>query len=331
MTDMQALVAPVDGDDPAGPDLSYDPGRLQLSAAFETSASGESAEKVDWRRVLETIDAQSLHTRDISLPVYMMCAGVKACDLARVEQGAIYLAGLCENLWEEMHPSLEELGFEARRNACDSLTSIRDFLGPLRRLPLVSHARFGMFSGEDIERFARERETADGYGAFRAALDDLPEDQAAETAARLMTIRDAIARVDAVLIEKAGDAAAVNFTRTYEVIETLHRALSSFVGNGADEAVPVGEGDDTATPATPPAAPGPRNDLRIETREDVIRCLDAAIDYYHRREPASPVPVALERAKAWVGMDFLSIIQDIAPDSLHEAQRVLTSKRDENP
>ena len=45
--------------------------------------------------------------------------------------------------------------------------------------------------------------------------------------------------------------------------------------------------------------------------------------YYARHEPASPVPLALKRARAWVTLDFLTVLQDIAPDSLSDARRVL--------
>jgi predicted component of type VI protein secretion system len=61
----------------------------------------------------------------------------------------------------------------------------------------------------------------------------------------------------------------------------------------------------------------------------VLKALDAIVDYYRRREPGSPVPVAIARAKSWVNLDFLSVLEDIAPDSVGEARRVLTSKRDE--
>ena len=62
---------------------------------------------------------------------------------------------------------------------------------------------------------------------------------------------------------------------------------------------------------------------RVDTRDDVIRALDAINDYYRRREPSSPVPLVLERAKAWVNMDFMSVLKDISPDGVDEAIKVL--------
>jgi type VI secretion system protein ImpA len=66
---------------------------------------------------------------------------------------------------------------------------------------------------------------------------------------------------------------------------------------------------------------------RVETRDDVLKAIDAITDYYRRREPASPVPLVLQRARDWVALDFLQVLEDIAPGGLDEARRVLASKR----
>jgi type VI secretion system protein ImpA len=90
------------------------------------------------------------------------------------------------------------------------------------------------------------------------------------------------------------------------------------VGAGAEDA--------GAAPAAGEPASGPRIAGRVETREDVIKAIDAITDYYRRREPASPVPLVLQRAREWVSLDFLQVLEDIAPGSLDEARRVLASR-----
>ena len=331
MADLEALLAPVSEAEPAGADLSDDDRRQKLDLVFETSASGEESggDEVDWRSVVRTIEEQSALTKDIWLPVYMARAGARAGDLETVELGCRYLAGMCETYWDSMYPALDVLGFQGRRSPCESLTSIGRFIRPLRQLALVEHPRHGNFNGEDIEQFAREGELAAGYGMFRAALDETPPEQVAETVERLDRIREAIGRVDAVLTEHANGDTGVNFSTTYATVDSLRSGLAGFAGL-ATVAEPAAEGQSELPSASPTPGAGVGMPGRIDSREDVIRALDAAIDYYRRREPASPVPVALHRAKAWVGMDFLAILEDIAPDSLNEARRVLTSQRNES-
>jgi type VI secretion system protein ImpA len=65
----------------------------------------------------------------------------------------------------------------------------------------------------------------------------------------------------------------------------------------------------------------------VNSREDVLRALDAIGDYYRRKEPGSPVPVVLQRAREWVNLDFLAVLADIAPNGLDEAKRVLSFRK----
>jgi type VI secretion system ImpA family protein len=333
MADLDALLAPLTGDLPAGPDLDDDDRRVQLRLAFETSASGnpEAGNHVDWRGILGAIEEQGAVTRDIWLPVYMARAGAKSGDLDVVEQAFLYLAGLCENFWDSMHPSLEDLELQGRLTPCQSLTSIGGFLRPLREVILIEHQRFGRFSGADIERIAADGDSDPSYGAFRAALDEVTPEALAVRVRQLAAIRESIERVDRLLAEKGDGVSGVDFAPIYATLDSLRKAAGGFAGLEVEAASDGETGADAARDdaASPPAGNGVLP-ARLESRADVMRALDAAIDYYRRREPASPVPVALKRAKAWVDMDFLSIIEDIVPDSLVDARRVLTSQRDES-
>ena len=52
----------------------------------------------------------------------------------------------------------------------------------------------------------------------------------------------------------------------------------------------------------------------------MVRILDAVCIYYAQREPSSPVPILLNRAKRLVNMNFLDIIRDMTPSGVTEAQ-----------
>ena len=47
-------------------------------------------------------------------------------------------------------------------------------------------------------------------------------------------------------------------------------------------------------------------------------CLDRIIDFYDRTEPASPVPFLARRMRRMVPMDFLELMEDLAPSGLKE-------------
>jgi len=318
-----AVLAPVSADQPAGPDLSYDGDRQAIEDAF-----ARAADEVDWGETVALIAAQAERTRDAWLPVYLARAGARAGDLDAVADAALLLAEWFERFWDTVHPTLEEYGVEGRKGACESLVRIGEFLGPLRRTPLVEHPRLGRFTGADFERFAAEGAEAAGYGQFRAAVADLPQERLDQVLATLKAIADALARADAVLSEQASlvGQTGTNFTPTFDALDEIAAAVRPYAS--VDDV--DGQVDTVVDTTRDMAGEGPPSSVstsgRVNNRGDVARALDAVIDYYQRHEPSSPIPVALGRIKGWIAMDFLAILNDVAPGALGEAAGVLKSR-----
>ena len=309
------LLEPVSEEAPGGEDLYDDPERQQIEQAFEDDPSG-----VDWREVVSMIEAQSRRTKDVWLAIYLARAGARMGRIETVVTGCEMLAGLLETYWDVLHPSLEEYGFQGRKGPCESLTRIGTFLGPLKRIVLIDHPRLGAYTAEDLERFEQEGDSADGFGMFGHAVGETDAETLAQTLDALTAMRAAIERTDAVLMAQAEGDTGTDFKPTYQTIDAIRRTLTPYVATAEpvpDEAAAAG-GTDTGT--------APRSTGRIESREDVARALDAIADYYARKEPTSPIPVALRRVRGWINMDFMAILRDIAPGSVSEAGSVLLAR-----
>jgi type VI secretion system ImpA family protein len=316
------LLAPVSEELLSGQDLYDDPERQQIEQAFEEDPSA-----VDWRAVVGMIEGQSQRTKDMWLAIYLARAGARMGHLDTVVMGCEMLAGLLETYWDVLHPSLEEYGFQGRKGACESLTRIATFLGPLKRIALVEHPRLGSYTAEDLERFENEGDVAEGFGMFRHAVGETPPEMLEGALLSLRTMQAALMRADAVLMANAGDDTGTDFKPAYQAIDNMVRWLVPYVATAEDKA-----GQDALDLSDGPSADGKRSVGRIETREDVARALDAIAEYYLRREPASPIPVALRRVRGWINMDFLAILRDIAPGGMIEAGVVLLARPgDENP
>ena len=335
--DVETLLAPVPGDNPVGEDLAYDSERQEIEAAFERTAAGGSANDgdTDWRAIVKLIEQQSARTKDIWLAAYLIRAGASLAQLDTVATGADYLAGLVETYWDKVHPQLDEYGFQGRKTPVESLTRIGEFLGPLRNIILIRHPRLGEYSSADIERFARGGDSEDGYGMFRAAMQEMAPEDLEAVAAQLDAIKASLGRADKVMTANSGGETSVNFQPTYDAISGIRKALSGFLPSGAtggDEAAGEAEANNSGYQAGSGGGGGGRSGGMgapgsIESRDDVVKALDAIADYYRRREPTSPVPLALKRAREWVTLDFLAVLEDIAPNSMDEARRVLMSNR----
>ena len=316
---VQDLLAPVSDESPAGDDLYDHPERQQIEQAFE-----EDAASVDWRGVVSMIEAQSQQTKDIWLAIYLARAGAKMGRLETVVTGCEMLAGLVEAYWEDLHPSLAEYGFQGRKGPCESLTRIGTFLGPLKRIVLIDHPRLGTYTAEDLERFEREGDEAEGFGMFRHAVGETSQEVLVESVRAIEAAKAAIARVDTVLMAKAVDDTGTDFKPTYQAFDSIRRSLASYVAEPDTSADEPQESPDTGAGAARGNGTG-----RIESREDVARALDAIADYYARKEPTSPIPVALRRVRGWIDMDFMAILRDIAPGSVSEAGSVLLARTED--
>lgn len=326
---LDAILQPVSEDAPVGEDLSYSHARAEIEQAFETADDGGDPPERDWRAVLRLIDQQFAETKDVWLAAYLARAGAESGDLDVVLTGVQALAGLFEQYWGSVHPQLDELGVPGRKAPCDSLASRRTFIMPLERTVLIAHPRLGRFSGADLQRFAGEGPSADGYGLFRAALEEIGDEGLQEAIARLDGVEEGLRRADKAFTAGADGEEGPNFQPTLAVLQQMRAAARAFLSAGggeADDAAPAEASAGREGGSAGAAARGAALSGAISSRDDVIRALGLIGEYYRLREPSHPMPVLLTRAQRWVTMDFISLMKDIAPDGVDQAELVLNAR-----
>jgi type VI secretion system protein ImpA len=326
---LQDILTPISEDNPTGEDLSYDPERQEIEQAFEAlKAQGEDDTEQDWRPVVRQIEEQFGRTKDTWLAVYLCRAGALMGSLETVALGAEALGALFQIYWATVHPQLEELGLIGRKSPCDSLASRGDFLLPLEKVVLIRHPRLGAFTGQDLDRFRTEQASADGYGMFRATLDELGDSVLLEAAEMVQRIEAGIRQADQIFTSNAGGEPSPNFAPTYATLAGLRAGLSAFLStaSGGGESGSTEGGEEVSDGAGASAGGGQRLSGRIQNTEDVVRALDAIADYYRRSEPSHPILFLVMRAKHWVGMDFLALMAEIAPDAVYTASQLLNKR-----
>jgi type VI secretion system protein ImpA len=83
-------------------------------------------------------------------------------------------------------------------------------------------------------------------------------------------------------------------------------------------AVPASQGQ-TAAGAS---ASGGGLPSRLDSRREVEKCLDLIIEFYERTEPSSPIPHLATRMRRMVPMDFLQLIEEVAPGGVKDFKNV---------
>ncbi|RVD56862.1 type VI secretion system protein TssA [Mesorhizobium sp. M2D.F.Ca.ET.185.01.1.1] len=233
-------------------------------------------------------------------------------------------------------------------------------LANLRQAVFFSPRAIGPISGRDLEQAAIDervmlQEAASGLGAAeKAALTSAHNqllnrvrtgcaaqiDQAADAMTSLLadahSAISALDTVDAALNPRIdGNGATVPELKRFlqRLLTTLERNSSAAAANGTAKTAPQ-----PAAPASTPARNGHGAETmasvansveasaglpdRINSRDEVVKCLDLVVAFYDRTEPSSPIPHLARRVRRMVHMDFVELMEDLAPSGLKEFRQL---------
>lgn len=230
-------------------------------------------------------------------------------------------------------------------------------LANIRQTVFFSPRAIGPISGRDLEQAALDervmlQEAASGLGtaekaALTAAHNQLLNrvrtgcaaqiDQAADAVTTLLADAhaaiSALEAVDTALNARIdGNGAAVPDLKKFlqRLLTTLERNSSiGAMANGAANPAPQpaqpastptqnGHGAETMASVASPVETSAGLPDRINSRDEVVKCLDLVVAFYDRTEPSSPIPHLARRVRRMVHMDFVELMEDLAPSGLKE-------------
>jgi type VI secretion system protein ImpA len=220
-----------------------------------------------------------------------------------------------------VHPLLDEADGndpQERVNALNNLAApmgtdgdLLRVLQELRRIPLVESPQSGRFTlaGWLAVKGLAPWTDANGEVPTEAILEGTrtetePEKLAANAAAAAGCLQE-LATIAKLFATHAGE---VN-SPTFEPLRKDLKQVVAWIGQSPEEEMEDGNG--AAPHASRSGNPGD-----IRSREDVLKALDAIIQYYRTHEPSSPVPFLLQRVKRVVPMNFMDLMRDLSPESL---------------
>ena len=149
---------------------------------------------------------------------------------------------------------------------------------------------------------------------------------------QLRAMSDLMYDINAVYESRAGDSASLGpvLSLIKATVDDCARFLATFPAEEGGPAAASDAGDEAA--ATADAGSGgavskPKGFVVTtpQSRTDVITAMNAIVRFFEEHEPTSPVPLMLKRVRAWVEMDFLQLLNEIAPSAVDDAQRLLAS------
>jgi type VI secretion system protein ImpA len=336
--DLEQLLSEVASDPPCGPDLEYDSEFLafdQLSQGKPEQQYGDTvipAEDPDWRTVDRAAGSLLQRSKDFRVASVLTRAWTRMHGMTGFADGLALTQGLLDRYWDAAHPRLEidgEYDPVPRANALNILGNADGLLRDFRASALIQ--------GVGAPILVREAESILGAGAndnpvmSRSQLATMLVNAHASGHPDLLALlraQEILKSINQTCLDKLGPESTPDFNTMLSLIEhLLHPILNQQQDAVADETGTVAEVSDMDSGPGPEGAQGAPRQIsgEIRSRQDVDRVLNLVCAYLERHEPTNPAPLLIRRAQRMMAMDFMAIINELAPDSISQVRMVTGS------
>jgi len=342
--DIDALLQPIEGDNPSGESLRYSGIYDEISEArraddgLSQGAWKTETKVADFARVIDiAVSALTERAKDLQIAAWLTEALTAQHGFAGLRDGLKLLSGLEENFWDTLHPEIDEGDMEGRANAISWLESQAALL--VLKAPITSAESYSYVDWEDSKKF------------------DIPEDFDSLDIEIRDQIKQSIAKAEAdrratgeswrkakgqtrrrfyeelnVAIEECS-AAVSELDRINESLydrnqvpglsnlrtslDTVHSQVMKLLAEKRLEepdeiAYDESAAADDSTPGNGSASFSGGGS--VQGRADALRRLGEIARFFQQTEPHSPVAYLVQRAVRWGNMPLESWLQDVIKD-----------------
>jgi type VI secretion system protein ImpA len=338
--DVNELLAPIPGSDPAGSDASFsdqfDRIREARRADDPNLAQGEwqtELKVADWREAQSLSEEVLLRTsKDLQAAVWLGEAAISRYGLEGARDTFDLLAGMLDTYWEGMYPRADDGDLEERAGKLAWFATYGSralqvmLLNDDAQAPLTLA---GWMDSREVDNLGRQNAEA-----YQAAMDEgringetfdsrsLQIDDATirERIEQAAAAREAFARfstlADAKLGRDAPNLAAID--DALKKIQQIYAKLATAKGLGGVAAV-----DEAGEPVQADAAAGGGGggggalDLSggsLASKDAALRAITEIAGFFRRTEPHNPVAYLLDRAVYWANMPLEQWLAEVVRD-----------------
>jgi type VI secretion system protein ImpA len=347
--DMDALLAPIEGDSPTGEDLREDfspqsmyyrlrDARAEARAAERAADANPGEDSVvppQWRTVRDlALTALAGRTKDLEIAAWLTEALVRSDGLAGLAAGAHVIAGLAVFWDDNLYPMPDEDGIATRVAPVAGLNGEGGggtLFQPLRKLPLFNSAdgrAVAYWNFEQSEELAKESDPEKRDARIASGLiplDIMERDARAAGQKRFATLRDqAQLAIDEwrgmgdALDARAGmDGPPTSAVR--DLLEKIQMMVSRFAGEpesagGGDDGYAPSGGGESEGGGGGGGGGGLRLGASATNREDILKELIRIAEHFKKTEPQSPLAYTLEEAVRRSRMTWPELMAEIVQD-----------------
>ncbi|GLQ31850.1 type VI secretion system protein TssA [Litoribrevibacter albus] len=346
--DIGTLLAPISDSSPVGADprddISPTSRYFTLKDVRNQARANERAALVDddlvssvfndWRPIAEQIpEALTNECKDLEYAAWLIEALCRLEGFSGLAAAFRLTRELIENYWDSIYPLPDEDGLETRiapiigLNGYDGEGSL---ITPIVSIPITPSNGEQAYATWQYTRAAeialldeeKQRQKADSGIAtleeIESVIKETPIDFYQNLVADLQSAIDEFK-----LLSDAMDAAMSGTPQPTSMISKslakCYEAIRYFVGDRLDQAVAeneeslevVEDEDGDASSAGTVVSQVPK---KLETRDQAIRMLKEVSDFFHKTEPHSPMPYAIDQVVRWSGLSLPELLQELIDD-----------------
>jgi type VI secretion system protein ImpA len=343
LLELDKMLLPLEGADPAGENLEYDPLYTEmdtLAAGVPDSQMGDSTLEgrgPDWKKLSKNCLELWGRTRDLRVASYLAVAHTILEGLPGLDAGLKVISYLVSDLWDNMYPRLDpDDNFDPieRLNILSMLSPQQDayndpikFILRLRESRLVPSLGYTlrdyMIANNELEAGDK---TVDG-NLLRAEFMNVPREEIQARLDLASAAGETLSGICAVMNEKMKDS-LISVESLSKELDRFSRFYAAQLEGGVP-AEPAGE----SVPEEAATAPGRavfNAQAQANSRQDALMMLRKGAEYFQKMEPSSPIPLLVNRALRFADMGFIELMGEIAPDSLSRSRDILGVKPPEN-
>ncbi|WP_049631892.1 ImpA family type VI secretion system protein [Cellvibrio sp. pealriver] len=309
-----------------GIEIDYDPEFIELENMIAIKMDQQygntiiPAAPIDWSRAL----SKAYELLDKSKDYRLCCIITRALTHKHGIRGTlkgietIYL--LTANCWRYAFPAIVfdgETDFLPRSNAIAELNSMTGLVGDLRHtdIRLGSTIKLSINRMEKILSGRSENEEFSRDQLLQICRDDaLSPESEIFVISRLLS---KISELEKLLSQYLASEQKPDFSQLKSMLTNIS------VMTGEKQIAEIdGTGDFTEASTSHIYSKTQITPTFIQTRDDAINALDIVCEFLKRNDPANPAPMLINRARNMIGQDFYTILSQLAPDAVAQAEHI---------
>jgi type VI secretion system protein ImpA len=325
------LLKPIEGPNPSGANLRYDPVYDKIKEARREEDQPPPGMTEHDRKLADnplviklTTDLLTNKTKDLQLAAWFTEASLKQKGFRGLNDGLALCCGLVENFWETVYPELEEGDAESRGAPLGFVGTKLEI--PLKLVPVVEKAGYNLLDHRQSRETGYEEQAKTDEAkkkraalvkegkltpeAFDKAFEETPKKFYAQAEQDLDTCLETLAQLKRICDEKFGNDGPA-FGPLQSSLEATRHLIHGFLQKKREkepDPVEVAAAAENAEGEAQAETAGPVRTgvlISVETsseppdRVDAIRKVAEAAAFLRRREPTSPASYLMLRGLRW--------------------------------